>query len=35
MADLGFARYSGFGDIFKPYPIENILPGRKTVEQQL
>ena len=35
MPDLGFACYSGFSEIFKPHLIENILPGRQTLELQL
>ena len=35
MTGLGFTRYPGFTDVFKPHPVENILPGRKTFEQQL
>ena len=33
MPDLGFAPIPGIGDVFQPYPVENILPGRQTFEQ--
>jgi ASC-1-like (ASCH) protein len=33
MPDLRFSRYPGFTDVFKPNAVENVLPGRKTLEQ--
>jgi hypothetical protein len=33
MPDLGFSGYAGLSDVVEPHPVENILPGRKTVEQ--
>src|SRR6266436_8778529 len=35
MPDLGFSGYAGQSEIFKPHPVENILPGWKTVEEHL
>src|SRR5258708_38266286 len=33
MPDLRFPGRSGFADGFEPHPVENILPGRKAVQQ--
>ena len=35
MTDLRFSRNPGLGDIFKPHPVENILPGRQAIQREL
>ena len=34
MPDLRFTRNPGVGDVVKPHPVENILPGRQAVQQE-